>query len=312
VILGTAAYMSPEQARGKPVDKRADIWAFGAVLFEMLTGRTTFAGETVSDTIVSVLSRDVDWNALPVALPSRIRDLLRRCLQRDSTHRLLDIGDARIEIAETLSAHPAAIHAEIGVSATRRTAILTLAALGLAVLTGTLIGRTLLTSSQEAAPSWTGTFLGGPNVAWRPRISPDGKMLAFLAMVDGLAQVAVMSPESGNWTVVTKDRALGYVSTIWRFRQTPRPGWDAAIDLHFGTRGCPQRSCGLFGSFGSRGSRERRREAWPSIIRAGEDRDPPASAGTLRIGQRLLKEIRHPQRRSPSPEVAAVHVGRHA
>ena len=83
VILGTAAYMSPEQARGKAVDKRTDIWAFGCVLFEMLSGRSAFAGETVSDTIVAILEREPDWNALPDATPSAVRRLLQRCLEKD-------------------------------------------------------------------------------------------------------------------------------------------------------------------------------------------------------------------------------------
>ena len=82
-ILGTPAYMSPEQARGKPVDKRTDIWAFGCVLYEMLTGKQAFRGETVSDTIAALLEREPDWQALPPATPAKIRDLLRRCLQKD-------------------------------------------------------------------------------------------------------------------------------------------------------------------------------------------------------------------------------------
>jgi serine/threonine protein kinase/tetratricopeptide (TPR) repeat protein len=103
-ILGTAGYMSPEQARGKPTDKRTDIWAFGCVLYEMLTGRPPFPGETLTDTIVSVLEREPNWQALPVSTPTRIRDLLRRSLQKDPERRLRDAGDARIEIDETLTA----------------------------------------------------------------------------------------------------------------------------------------------------------------------------------------------------------------
>ena len=85
VILGTAAYMSPEQARGKPVDRRTDIWAFGCILFEMLTGKQAIeAGETVSDAIAAVLRSDPDWNALPADTPPHIRALIHRCLQKDS------------------------------------------------------------------------------------------------------------------------------------------------------------------------------------------------------------------------------------
>ena len=98
VILGTAAYMSPEQARGHSVDKRGDIWAFGCVLYEMLTGRLAFPGDTVSDTIAKILEREPDWSALPAATPVPIRRLLLRCLVKDPKRRLRDIGDVKIEI----------------------------------------------------------------------------------------------------------------------------------------------------------------------------------------------------------------------
>ncbi len=95
IILGTAAYMSPEQARGQTVDKRTDIWSFGCVLYEMLAGRAAFAGPTVTDTLVKVLDREPDWTQLPTDLPAGIQALLRRCLTKDLKHRLRDIGDAR-------------------------------------------------------------------------------------------------------------------------------------------------------------------------------------------------------------------------
>ena len=103
VILGTAPYMSPEQARGKVVDKRADIWAFGCVLFEALTGRLAFPGETLSDTIATVLSREPAWERLPEITPVSIRALSRRCLQKDPERRLRDAWDARLEIEEAVS-----------------------------------------------------------------------------------------------------------------------------------------------------------------------------------------------------------------
>ena len=103
VILGTAAYMSPEQARGKTVDKRADIWAFGCVLFEMLTGRRVFQQDEVSDTLALVLTKDPDWNAVPANTPASLQRLLRRCLVKDRSARLPDIGSARLEIDEALT-----------------------------------------------------------------------------------------------------------------------------------------------------------------------------------------------------------------
>ena len=102
IILGTAAYMAPEQARGKVIDKRADVWAFGVVLFEMLSGTRAFEGSEVSDTLAFVLTREPDWNALPPDTPVSVRRLLRRCLQKDRKQRLADIADARIELDEAL------------------------------------------------------------------------------------------------------------------------------------------------------------------------------------------------------------------
>src|SRR5713101_249472 len=104
MIVGTAAYMSPEQARGKAVDKRTDIWAFGCVLYEMLTGKQVFEGETVPEILAAVLKEEPDWLALPPSTPAQICGLLRRCLQKDRTLRFRDAGDARIEIQEALIA----------------------------------------------------------------------------------------------------------------------------------------------------------------------------------------------------------------
>ena len=102
VLLGTAPYMSPEQARGKAVDKRADIWAFGCVLYEMLAGQRAFPGETASDIIAAILGREPDWPALPRATPPPISHLLRRCLEKDPRRWLRDIGDALAKLATTL------------------------------------------------------------------------------------------------------------------------------------------------------------------------------------------------------------------
>ena len=98
IILGTAAYMSPEQAKGETVDRRTDIWAFGCVLYEMLTGRAVFEGKTLTDILGAVIHKDVDWKALPASTPGIVRDITRRCLQKDRALRLRDIGDVRIEI----------------------------------------------------------------------------------------------------------------------------------------------------------------------------------------------------------------------
>jgi serine/threonine protein kinase/TolB-like protein/Flp pilus assembly protein TadD len=144
VVLGTPAYMSPEQARGKPVDKRTDIWAFGCVLYELLTRKRPFDGETVSDTIAAVLEREPDWQALPPATPEKIRDLVRRCLQKDPQRRLRDLGDARIEIVEARTVPTPAERASAATTARathptsiwRRAALPVLALVAVALLAG--------------------------------------------------------------------------------------------------------------------------------------------------------------------------------
>ena len=204
-ILGTAAYMSPEQARGLEVDRRADVWAFGAVLYEMLTGRRAFAGKTIADTLAAVLTGEPDYSLCPADLPPRIQYLLRRCLRKKLAGRLRDIGEARIWIDEAGEETPVP---------RPRPRLGWLAGAG-ALLAGCVLGALLWRTISRPAPSaWKGTFLGGPSMAMDPRISPDGKTLAFQAMVDGLFQVAVMKPESGSWAVLTREREHGSVQEI--------------------------------------------------------------------------------------------------
>jgi serine/threonine protein kinase/Tol biopolymer transport system component len=188
-IVGTPAYMSPEQARGKGVDKRTDLWAFGCVFYELLTGKRAFRGETVSDTIVAVLEREPDWQALPPATPAKIRDLLRRCMQKDVNKRSRDAGDVRIEIEEALAAPPS-VGAPTASPATRGwREQLTQAGLAVFVLTtiALAIGFALrapkppqpMRLSAEIganATLYTGDF-GGPSAI----LSPDGTLLALLA-----------------------------------------------------------------------------------------------------------------------------------
>ena len=241
-LLGTAAYMAPEQARGKAVDKRADIWAFGAVVYEMLTARQAFSGETVSDTIVSVLSRELDWGALPPDTPLAVRDLLRRCVRREAAHRLRDIGDARLQIEEALSREdvrvtPSSVNASR--TGSRRTLIVAIAAALVIGVAGGFGAVVLFPSSPTEPRGWTATLLGGANVAWTPRVSPDGKSIAFLGFVDGLTQVAVMNPDSGNWTVLTKDRTRGYVSRISWSRDGTRIYYNRYTDVPVGVYSVP-------------------------------------------------------------------------
>jgi serine/threonine protein kinase len=146
VILGTAAYMSPEQARGQKADRRSDIWSFGAMLYELLAGKPAFPGETVSDVLASVLKADPEWSELPAELPAAAGQLVRRCLVRDPKQRLQSIGDARIALAESL-ARPGGpgVTAQLALPAavsSRRSALpWLLFAAALAALVGSLVLR---------------------------------------------------------------------------------------------------------------------------------------------------------------------------
>ncbi len=175
--------MSPEQARGKPVDKRADIWAFGVVLFEMLTGKRLFAGETVSDTLASILKEEPDWTLLPEDTPQQLIDLLHRCLRRDVRNRLRDIGDARHNLHDdgvaAASGRPPAAPSRVGRSS--RTALLMTAA-GLATATLTFVVTSSLNSPTPAAGEMVFPMPAPPDTRLeRVVVSPDGRSLAFIA-----------------------------------------------------------------------------------------------------------------------------------
>ena len=150
VIMGTATYMSPEQARGKPVDKRADIWAFGCVLYEMLTGARAFAGEDLSDTLATVLKRDPDWGALPPDTPRAIRRLLRRCLAKDRADRLPDIAVARLDIKDALAETP---DGTADVRPRRDSRWRVASALAIASLASGLLAGTIVWVASRPAPS---------------------------------------------------------------------------------------------------------------------------------------------------------------
>ncbi len=179
VVLGTAAYMSPEQARGKAVDKRADIWAFGAVLYEMLSGHKAFEGETVSDTLAAVLRADIDWSRLPAGTPAAVRGVLRRCLDRDPKHRLRDIGDARIALEDLASSGSgsAAPPSEALGPAASRPIWPWAAGIVAAALVGALAARWTL-SPRRALARPVRFEIGAPSVS-TAAISPDGRQLAI-------------------------------------------------------------------------------------------------------------------------------------
>jgi Tol biopolymer transport system component/tRNA A-37 threonylcarbamoyl transferase component Bud32 len=198
-LLGTAAYMSPEQARGKPVDKRTDIWAFGCVLLEMLTARQPFGGETTSDAIAAILERDPDWSALPPATPPAIRRLLRRCLNKDARRRLHHIADARIEIEDTLREPLGARSESAALSGARwfagRRRVWALASAAAALLLALVVGAALIAwrpaPLASAAPvARLMITLPAAQTVEKGRfppvaMSPDGDLLVYAAAVGG-------------------------------------------------------------------------------------------------------------------------------
>jgi Flp pilus assembly protein TadD/TolB-like protein len=151
-ILGTIEFMSPEQARGKEVDKRTDIWAFGCLLFEMLSGKRAFAGETVSDVLAAILTKEPDWEALAPDTPERVRELLSRCLEKDANQRLRDIGDARVEIDRILARTERSLP-PAGTPSRRNRVVAAVLAL---LLAGSLVWLILRSRPRQAPPGAIG------------------------------------------------------------------------------------------------------------------------------------------------------------
>lgn len=238
IILGTAGYMSPEQARGRVVDKRTDIWAFGCVFYEMLAGVPTFAGDTTTDILAAVIQRDPDWSKLPATLPPRITSLLRRCLQRQPKDRLRDIADARFEIEEAIhistSPHPhvtTSQHPHISTSQhshiSSRSSFL---APALALVSGAALaaGALLVFGGSPAPPRTPASIVRaivslpadttlalerGSSVS----LSPDGRRLVY----------------SGR----TKDKSQLYIRSLDTFESLPIAGTDGAMNPFFSPDG---------------------------------------------------------------------------
>jgi Tol biopolymer transport system component/serine/threonine protein kinase len=191
VLMGTAAYMSPEQARGQPVDQRTDVWAFGAVLYEMLAGRAAFHGDTISDTLAHILGRDPDWRALPATTPIRIRELIKRCLQKDADERLRDIAEARREIDACLASQFNTLRAlanslRFGLS---RPAVRWTVAVGTSLAAAGLVYSYRERAAALPVLANPVQFSSAIGVEDYPSWSPDGRTLAY------------ESDEAGNWDI---------------------------------------------------------------------------------------------------------------
>jgi serine/threonine-protein kinase len=216
MIMGTAAYMSPEQARGKTVDRRTDVWAFGCLLFEMLAGRRPFGGETVTDTLATVLQAEPDWSALPATTPHAVSQLVRRCLEKDQKRRLQAIGEARVLLEEltqvSASGRLIALDREIAPppAAPRPgpgAPLLAGAALGGLLLGGVAVG--LLRPAPEKPLTWLSLDLAPAEqlADRRPRftafaLSPDGRRIVFAGVHSGKAALYVRALDRPEATVV--------------------------------------------------------------------------------------------------------------
>jgi serine/threonine-protein kinase len=207
VILGTAAYMSPEQATGRPVDKRADIWAFGCILFECLTGKRPFLGATVTESLAAILRGEPDWDSLPAGTPQNVRAVVRRCLQKDPRERLHDIADVRIEIVEP------ATYPSKSVAAPRRLSLMWLAACAaVMLLAGILIGRLLI---------------------WPPRSTPSPSVVTSIIKIepghwlDGMREAMEMERPSRTAMAISSDGRFVVYSAI-----EENPGPEATSQLY--------------------------------------------------------------------------------
>jgi serine/threonine-protein kinase len=222
-ILGTAGYMSPEQARGKPVDRRADIWAFGVVMFEMLSARRVFEGETMTDTLVSVLEHDPDWSQLPGRTPAALRKLLQRCLIKNPKDRLQAIGDARTLIEEVIANPSAQAETAEPKAYPLWKKALPWAVAPIALAAGFFLrppsGPTDRMVSQFEQPLPPGQFLAH-SYRHGVALSPDGRQLAFI----------------GNGTNDPEPRRI-YVRSLDRWDAIPVPGTENAQNLFFSPDG---------------------------------------------------------------------------
>ena len=224
VILGTAAYMSPEQARGRPLDRRTDIWSFGCVLYEMLAGRSPLSADTLTDVLAAIVSREPDWQALPPSTPANIRTLLRRCLQKDLQQRLRDAADARLEIEEAMRGAPAVEATAFSLSARTRP-VWTWAAAGL--VAGALIAGLIMWNLKPAPPAPARAHLAIP-------------LLPSQALDDAMADsVLALSPDGASLVYRGRSGATSqlFLRPLDRFESQPIAGTEDAYDPVFSPDG---------------------------------------------------------------------------
>ncbi len=221
MIIGTAAYMSPEQARGKAIDRRADVWAFGAIVYEMLTGQRAFEGDDVSVTLASVIKDDPKWTALPGDLPPSVTRLLRRCLEKDPKRRLSSIGDARLELEEQ---DPVAVASTGAVAPARATLVAWLLPMAAGVALATLVAFAMW--PQAAGEAGAGSVLARLSILAPPGeslypdsasvvISPDGTMVAFVIGAVSRSEGELWVRSLASMTAQRLDGEAGLALPFW-------------------------------------------------------------------------------------------------
>ncbi|MFN8587104.1 MAG: protein kinase [Candidatus Eisenbacteria bacterium] len=255
VILGTAAYMSPEQARGRAVDRRADVWSFGCVLFECLTGRQAFTGDTVSDTIAAILRAEPDFAALPAATPARVRELLARCLCKDAHERLRDVGEARVALGAGAASQSLLVSSHAAPTRRGLPAWASFALTAVLVAAAALAGRFL---ARTPVPMRTlDLTVAGLQSDWAsaPRLSPDGSTIAYLASghiwvrrldeLEARSVAEVTDNASLCWSPDGRDIGFESRRKLWRVgvgggtpvELCPLPGTGRSIGLAWSRRG---------------------------------------------------------------------------
>jgi len=203
-ILGTPAYMSPEQARGKPVDRRTDLWSFGCVLYEMLCGRRSFGGDTVTDCLAAIVEREPNWAALPRATPAPIRRLLRHCLEKDPERRLRDAGDARLEIEESLA------------PARRSRDWRWLGAMALAAAVAGAVFLVARRPSAGRAPTpKLSQVTSAEGIEDFPAWSPDGRSIAYAGEAGGVRKIFLKRLGEGEGTMLTAKNGFDDIQPAW-------------------------------------------------------------------------------------------------
>jgi hypothetical protein len=227
VIVGTPQYMAPEQIEGKPVDARADIFAFGAVFYEMLTGRRAFEGQSQASVLAAILEREPP----PLSgVPPAVEHVVKRCLAKDPDQRWQSAYDIAAVLELSFASPQAGLQKKL--SAKQVAVALTVLLVGFAA-------ALWFGSRSKAVEPWSGLQLGAAAVSYGPRVSPDGQMVALEALIDGQNQVAVLKPESRNWTVLTHEKRYGILADLCWSHDGTKIYFDRVMDTPVGVFSVP-------------------------------------------------------------------------